>query len=191
MTRIPFGLGLAQRPVHQQRQFMDQYFYLPQRARRRVVMASSATDAGHSEKTLRQKLLQTGHVDVVIAIGTNFFYTLTLPCTLWFFDKRKPAERRDKVLMLDARSVYHVVTRKLRDFTDEQLANLTAIVWLYRGEGERFLKLERYRAGRGPGEFGVWWTASVKGFRGLRNVGGAEIGRRTSRLSGTGEKCAA
>lgn len=146
--RLPFGLpGLAQKTgaVSNANYLWIQYFYsyLNERGRAGFVMASSATDAGHSEKTLRQKLLQTGHVDVVIAIGTNFFYTLTLPCTLWFFDKRKPAERRDKVLMLDARSVYHVVTRKLRDFTDEQLANLTAIVWLYRGEGERFLKLVR------------------------------------------------
>jgi len=146
--RLPFGLpGLAQKTgaISNANYLWIQYFYsyLNERGRAGFVMASSATDAGHSEKTLRQKLLQTGHVDVVIAIGTNFFYTLTLPCTLWFFDKRKPAERRDNVLMLDARSVYHVVTRKLRDFTDEQLANLTAIVWLYRGEGERFLKLVR------------------------------------------------
>jgi type I restriction enzyme M protein len=146
--RLPFGLpGLAQKTgaISNANYLWIQYFYsyINERGRAGFVMASSATDAGHSEKTLRQKLLQTGHVDVIIAIGTNFFYTLTLPCTLWFFDKRKPAERRDKVLMLDARSVYHVVTRKLRDFTDEQLANLTAIVWLYRGEGERFLKLVR------------------------------------------------
>jgi len=144
--RLPFGLpGLAQKTgaVSNANYLWIQFFYsyLNERGRAGFVMASSATDAGHSEKTLRQKLLQTGHVDMIIAIGTNFFYTLSLPCTLWFFDKRKPAERRDRVLMLDARSVYHVVTRKLRDFTDEQLANLTAIVWLYRGEQARFLKL--------------------------------------------------
>lgn len=146
--RLPFGLpGLAQKTgaISNANYLWIQYFYsyLNERGRAGFVMASSATDAGHSEKTLRQKLLQTGHVDVIIAIGTNFFYTLSLPCTLWFFDKRKPAERRDKVLMLDARSVYHVVTRKLRDFTDEQLANLNAIVWLYRGETDRYLNLVR------------------------------------------------
>jgi len=144
--RLPFGLpGLAQKTgaVSNANYLWIQYFYsyLNERGRAGFVMASSATDAGHGEKTLRQKLLQTGHVDVIIAIGTNFFYTLTLPCTLWFFDKRKPAQRRDQVLMLDARSVYHVVTRKIRDFTDEQLANLTAIVWLYRGEHSRYLAL--------------------------------------------------
>jgi len=144
--RLPFGLpGLSQKTgaISNANYLWMQYFYtyLNERGRAGFVMASSATDAGHSEKILRQKLLQTGHVDAIIAIGTNYFYTLTLPCTLWFFDKRKPAERRDKVLMIDARNIYHVVTRKLRDFTDEQLANLTAIVWLYRGEKKRFLDL--------------------------------------------------
>ncbi len=144
--RLPLGLpGLAQKTgaISNANYLWIQFFYsyLNERGRAGFVMASSATDASHKEKAIRQKLLQTGHVDVIIAIGTNFFYSVSLPCTLWFFDKRKPAERRDRVLMIDARSIYHVVTRKIRDFTDEQLANLTALVWLYRSENDRYLGL--------------------------------------------------
>jgi type I restriction enzyme M protein len=80
-------------------------------------------------------------VDVLIAIRQNFFYTRTVPCELWHFDKGKPKERRDQVLMLDARQVFRKVTRKIYDFSPEQLANLAAIVWLYRGQQTRFLDL--------------------------------------------------
>jgi type I restriction enzyme M protein len=77
--------------------------------------------------------VETGDVDVMIAIRSNFFYTRTVPCELWHFDRAKPQERKDQVLMLDARNVYRKVTRKIYDFSPEQQANLTAIVWLYRG----------------------------------------------------------
>ena len=82
----------------------------------------------------------TGDVDVMISIRSNFFYTRTVPCELWHFDRAKPAERKDKVLMLDARNVYRKVTRKIYDFSPEQMHNLAA-VWLYRGQQERFLGL--------------------------------------------------
>lgn len=117
------------------------YSYLNETGRAGFVMASSASDAGHGEKDIRQEIVETGAVDVMVAIGTNFFYTRSLPCTLWFFDKGKPQERRDTVLMLDARHIYRVISRKLRDFSEEQLAGLTAIAWLYRGETERYLDL--------------------------------------------------
>lgn len=68
----------------------------------------------------------------MISIRSNFFYTRIVPCELWHFDKGKPADRRDQVLMIDARNIYRKVTRKIYDFSPEQLANLTAIVWLYR-----------------------------------------------------------
>jgi type I restriction enzyme M protein len=77
----------------------------------------------------------------MIAIRSNFFYTRTVPCELWHFDKGKPAERRDQMLMIDARNVYRKVTRKIYDFSPKQLTNLTAIVWLYRGQRDRFLAL--------------------------------------------------
>ena len=112
------------------------------------VMSSQASSAGHGEKEVRRKLVQTGDVDVMVAIRSNFFYTRTVPCELWHFDRAKPAERKDKVLMLDARAIYRKVTRKIYDFSPEQQANLAAIVWLYRGQRDRFLGLVRGYIGR-------------------------------------------
>lgn len=119
-----------------------QYFYnyLKPTGRAGFVMASSASDAGHTEKDIREKLVKTGAVDVMMAIGNNFFYTRSLPCTLWFFDRAKEQdiERKDKVLMLDARKIYRKVTSKVNDFSPEQLQNLICIVNLYRGNSQKF-----------------------------------------------------
>lgn len=122
-----------------------QYFraYLNVTGRAGFVMAASATDAGHGEQDIRREIVETGDVDVIIRIGEKFFYTRTLPCTLWFFDRAKPAERKDQVLMIDARNIFRIVNRRVRDFSDEQLQNLTAIVWLYRGQADRYLRLVR------------------------------------------------
>ncbi|MEI7982902.1 MAG: class I SAM-dependent DNA methyltransferase [Bacteroidota bacterium] len=119
-----------------------QYFYnyLKPTGRAGFVMASSASDAGHSEKEIREKLIKTGAVDVMMAIGNNFFYTRSLPCTLWFFDRAKEQNKQtnDLVLMLDARKIYRKVTSKVNDFSPEQLQNLICIVNLYRGKTEKF-----------------------------------------------------
>ncbi len=119
-----------------------QYFYnyLKPTGRAGFVMASSASDAGHSEKDIREKLVKTGAVDVMMAIGNNFFYTRSLPCTLWFYNRAKEQdiERKDKVLMLDARKIYRKVTSKVNDFSPEQLQNLICIVNLYRGNIQKF-----------------------------------------------------
>lgn len=119
-----------------------QYFYnyLKPTGRAGFVMASSASDAGHSEKDIREKLVKTGAVDVMMAIGNNFFYTRSLPCTLWFFDRAKEHDpiQSDKVLMLDARKIYRKVTSKVNDFSPEQLQNLICIVNLYRGNTNKF-----------------------------------------------------
>lgn len=119
-----------------------QYFYnyLKPTGRAGFVMASSASDAGHSEKEIREKLVKTGAVDVMMAIGNNFFYTRSLPCTLWFFDRAKEQDeaKKDKVLMLDARKIYRKVTSKVNDFSPEQLQNLICIVNLYRGNTQKF-----------------------------------------------------
>jgi hypothetical protein len=90
-------------------------------------MSSQASSAGHGEKDVRRKIVETGDVDVMISIRANFFYTRSVPCELWHFDRAKPADRRDKVLMLDARNVYRKVTRKIYDFSPEQMRNLAAI----------------------------------------------------------------
>lgn len=143
--RLPFGLpGVNKsKQVTNGNYLWISYFYsyLNDKGRSGFVMSSQASSAGHGEAEVRRKLVETGDVDVMIAIRSNFFYTRTVPCELWHFDRGKPKERRDKVLMLDARNVYRKVTRKIFDFSPEQLANLTAIVWLYRGQKERFLQL--------------------------------------------------
>ena len=110
------------------------YSALNDRGRAGFVMANSASDARHSEQVIRQKLIESGTVDVMVAVGSNFFYTVTLPCTLWFLDKGKPEERQDTVLFIDARNTYRQVTRAVREFTPEQQEFLANIVRLYRGE---------------------------------------------------------
>ncbi|MGV8893901.1 MAG: HsdM family class I SAM-dependent methyltransferase [Burkholderiaceae bacterium] len=143
--RLPFGLPGINKDKHVSNgnYLWISYFhsYLSEKGRAGFVMSSQASSAGHGEKEVRRKLVQTGDVDVMIAIRSNFFYTRTVPCELWHFDRAKPQERKDQVLMLDARNVYRKVTRKIYDFSPEQQANLSAIVWLYRGQQTRFLKL--------------------------------------------------
>lgn len=143
--RLPFGLpGVNKsKKVSNGNYLWISYFhsYLSPRGRAGFVMSSQASSAGHGEADVRRKLVETGDVDAMVAIRSNFFYTRTVPCELWFFDKAKPAARRDTVLMLDARNIYRKVTRKIYDFSPEQLKNLTAVVWLYRGEDRRFARL--------------------------------------------------
>jgi len=143
--RLPFGLpGVnKQKKVSNGNYLWISYFwsYLSPIGRAGFVMSSQASSAGKSEMGVRRKIVETGDVDVMVAIRSNFFYTRAVPCELWHFDRSKPAERRGHVLMLDARSVFRKVTRTICDFSPEQLRNLTAIVWLYRGQQDRFLAL--------------------------------------------------
>lgn len=144
--RLPFGqpgTNAKTGAISNANSLWIQYFYsyLNDGGRAGFVMASSASDAGNKDRDIREKLVKSGHVDVMLAIGTKFFYTRSLPCTLWFFDKGKPEDLQDQVLMIDARNVYHVVSARSHVFTEEQLANLTAITWLYRGEHEKFVAL--------------------------------------------------
>jgi len=143
--RLPFGLPGVNKEgkVSNGNYVWISYFYsyLNSHGRAGFVMSSQASSAGGGEARVRQKLVETGDVDVMIAIRSNFFYTRTVPCELWFFNRNKPEELRDKVLMIDARSIYRKVTRKIYDFSAEQEQNLLAIVWLYRGETKRFLEL--------------------------------------------------
>jgi hypothetical protein len=143
--RLPFGLpGVNKgKKVSNGNYLWISYFYsyLKDTGRAGFVMSSQASSAGGEEAKVRQKLIETGHVDAMIAIRGNFFYTRTVPCELWLFDKAKPAGHADKVLMLDARAVFRKVTRKVYDFSPEQLQNLTSIFWLYRGQEARFREL--------------------------------------------------
>ena len=145
--RLPFGLpGVNKsKKVSNANYLWLQYFYsyLNENGRAGVVMSSQASSAGRDEAKVRQKLVESGAVDVMIDIRGNFFYTRSVPCQLWFFDRAKERDeaRRDHVLMLDARNVYRKVTRAIFDFSPEQQKNIAAIVWLYRGQSERFLSL--------------------------------------------------
>ena len=117
------------------------YAYLNEKGRAGFVMASSATDSSGKDRDIRQKLVETGHVDVMMSVGNNFFYTKSLPCSIWFFDKGKADAIQDHVLFIDARNYYTVVDRTLNEWSEWQLKNLNAIVWLYRGEVEKYRNL--------------------------------------------------
>lgn len=143
--RLPFGLPSVNKnkEVGNANYIWISYFYsyLNEHGRAGFVMASSATDSQGKDKDIREALIRTGHVDVMISVGNNFFYTKSLPCSLWFFDKAKGEAIRDKVLFIDARNYYTVVDRTLNEWSDWQLKNLNAIVWLYRGETEKYTAL--------------------------------------------------
>ena len=105
------------------------------------VMANSASDARHSELAIRRKLIEDRQVDTVVAIGSNFFYTVTLPVTLWFLDRgKRDTDRADQVLFIDARYIYRQIDRAHRDFTSEQHEFLASIARLYRGEEPEFVE---------------------------------------------------
>ena len=144
--RLPFGLpgvNAKSKEVGNANYLWINYFYayLNDHGRAGFVMASSATDSANKDRDIREKLVRTGDVDVMMSVGNNFFYTLSLPCSLWFFDRAKRAENRDKVLFIDARNYYTVVDRTLNEWTEWQLRNLQAIVHLYRGETEKYQAL--------------------------------------------------
>ena len=144
--RLPFGLpgvNAKTKEIGNANYLWISYFYayLNEHGRAGFVMASSATDSANKDRDIREKLVRTGDVDVMVSVGNNFFYTLSLPCSLWFFDRNKHADIRDKVLFIDARNYYTVVDRTLNEWIEWQLRNLQAIVHLYRGEKEKYLAL--------------------------------------------------
>ncbi len=111
------------------------YAALKPTGRAGFVMANSASDAGGSERELRRKLVETGAVDCIVAVGPNMFFTVTLPVTLWFLDRGKATgPRGDQVLFVDARHIFRQVTRAHRVFDPEQVELLANIVRLWRGE---------------------------------------------------------
>ena len=156
--RLPFGMPAVNKnkEIGNGNYLWISYFYsyLNEHGRAGFVMASSATDSQGKDKDIRQRLVKTRHVDAMISVGNNFFYTKSLPCSLWFFDKGKREEIKDKVLFIDARNYYTVVDRTLNEWSTWQLKNLNAIVWLYRGETEKYVALlDEYRAILGNGAF--------------------------------------
>ena len=173
--RLPFGLPGVNKAgeVGNANYLWISYFYSylneKGRARAGFVMASSATDTQGRDKDIREDLIKTGHVDVMISVGSNFFYTKSLPCNLWFFDKGKQEKLKDKVLFIDARNYYTVVDRTLNEWSDWQLKNLNSIVWLYRGELDNYRDLlKEYHSVLGEESFEVILAKQEEKLRTLR-----------------------
>ena len=144
--RLPFGLpgvNAKTKEIGNANYLWISYFYayLNDHGRAGFVMASSATDSANKDRDIREKLILTGDVDVMVSVGNNFFYTLSLPCSLWFFDKAKRLENKNRVLFIDARNYFTVVDRTLNEWSEWQLKNLQAIVHLYRGEQDKYKSL--------------------------------------------------
>ena len=169
--RLPFGLpgvNKKSKEVSNANYLWISYFYayLNESGRAGFVMASSATDSQGRDKEIRRQLVETGHMDVMVSAGNNFFYTKSLPCSLWFFDKGKPEALQDKVLFIDARNYYTAVDRTLNEWTEQQLQNLNAIVWLYRGETEKYRNLiQSYRESIRAAIDGLRETEEAAAFR--------------------------
>ena len=135
--RLPFGAPLTGNGTISNGNYLwMQYFhsYLNETGRAGFVMASSATDAGNAEKRIRQQLIETGDVECIVSVGNNFFYTRSLPCHVWFYNKGKKPENKKKILMIDARNTFRKVTTTINDFSEDQLEGLTAIMAMFRGE---------------------------------------------------------
>lgn len=143
--RLPFGMPSVNKnkEVANANYLWISYFYsyLNAHGRAGFVMASSSTDSQGKDKDIREKLIKTGHVDIMISVGNNFFYTKSLPCSLWFFDKGKDETKKDNILFIDARNYYTVIDRTLNEWSEWQLKNINAIVWLYRGEIDKYSSL--------------------------------------------------
>ena len=165
--RFPFGLPRVDNGNY----LWIQIFYnaLNSTGRAGFVMANSASDARASELEIRKKLIKDQAVDVMVAVGSNFFYTVTLPCTLWFLDRgKKDTERTDKVLFIDARDIYQQVDRAHREFTPEQVEFLGNIARLYRGKepenlhGSADMLAEKFSEGTYQDVPGLCKVATIK-----------------------------
>jgi type I restriction enzyme M protein len=137
--RFPFGLP---KPDNANYLWIEIFWSaLNATGRAGFVMANSAADARGTELDIRKSLTETGTVDCIVSVGPNFFYTVTLPCTLWFFDKGKAkTKRKDEVLFVDARHVFRQIDRAHRDFTPAQIEFLANIVRLWRGEATELIR---------------------------------------------------
>jgi type I restriction enzyme M protein len=133
-----FRLGLPSTDIANYLWIQIFYHSLNAKGRAGFVMANSAADARGSELEIRKKLIQSGAVDAMLSVGSNFFYTVTLPATLWFFDRGKPEALKDTVLFIDAHHIYRQIDRAHREFTPEQIEFLANIVRLYRGKEPEF-----------------------------------------------------
>ena len=143
--RLPWGIPSVNKEgiVSNGNYLWIQYFYsyLKSTGKAGFVMAASAPDADGREQAIREELIKTGHVDSMLSVGNNFFFTKSLPCTLWFYDKTKPQAVEDEVLFLDMRNYFHVIDTTHNDWTPWQIRNIAAIRWLWRGETAKYERL--------------------------------------------------
>ena len=131
--RYPFGIPNADNGNY----LWIQIFYSTLNATGRAgfVMSNAAGDARSSEMNIRKELIEDHAVDVMVSVGSNMFFNVTLPCTLWFFDRgKKNTPRKDTILFIDIRSIYHQIDRAHRELTPEQIQYIARIARLYRGE---------------------------------------------------------
>jgi type I restriction enzyme M protein len=165
-ARYPFGMPRTDNANY----LWIQIFYsaLNQTGRAGFVMANSAGDARGSELEIRRKMLEERAVDLMISVGPNFFYTVTLPCTLWFLDRgKKKTGRKDKLLFIDARHIFRQIDRAHRDWTPEQIEFISNIVRLYRGEapeadaGSHQLMKEKFPKGKYTDVLGLCKVATL------------------------------
>lgn len=144
--RLPFGLpGINQKKEISNANYLwISYFYayLNDTGRAGFVMPSSSTDSNNKDRNIRKELIKTGNVDCLISVANNFFYKVSLPCSLWFFNKAKSKELKDKVLFIDSRNYFTTVDKTLNVWNEWQMKNLNSIVWLYRGEFGKYKKLK-------------------------------------------------
>jgi type I restriction enzyme M protein len=164
--RYPFGLPKADNGNY----LWIEVFYsaLNQQGHAGFVMANSAGDARGSELEIRRKMLEDRAVDVMISVGPNFFYTVTLPCTLWFLDRgKRSTKRKDQVLFIDARHIFRQIDRAHREWTPEQIEFISNIVRLYRGEeveteaGSQGLVKEKFPKGTYTDVLGLCKVATI------------------------------
>lgn len=169
--RYPFGLPKADNANY----LWIQVFYstLNENGRAGFVMANSAGDARGSELEIRKQMIEDRAVDVMISVGPNFFYTVTLPCTLWFLDRgKRNSNRNDRVLFIDARPIFRQIDRAHREFTPEQVEFIANIVRLYRGEaaeiiaGSRELMKDKFPAGKYADVLGLCKVATLSEIEG-------------------------
>ncbi len=117
-----------------------------------LVMANSASDAGGSELEIRKKMIEDGIISQMVTLPSNMFSTVTLPATLWFFNKERASTgsadgKRDEILFIDARNIFTQVDRAHRKFSEEQIKNLGIISRLYEGDSDSFWALvNEYKA---------------------------------------------
>lgn len=165
--RFPYGLPTADKGNYIWIQVFASTLNVPGRAG--FVMANSATDARQSELEIRKRMIEDCLVDVMISVGSNMFYTVTLPCTLWFLDRgKRNTDRKDKVLFIDARKIYQQIDRAHREFLPEQIEFIANIVRLYRGEyieivhGSEKLMKESFPKGKYQDVAGLCKIATLK-----------------------------